>query len=86
VYVCMLHNIKALKTNITLGFTRKLCKFDVHGSVHLGNIYIYIYIYIYIRLQVQRDAHGFFLCILYYTILALHVSSAICTHHQEHKL
>jgi hypothetical protein len=27
-----------------------------------------------------------FLCILYYTILALHVSGAICTHHQEHKL
>jgi mRNA-degrading endonuclease YafQ of YafQ-DinJ toxin-antitoxin module len=27
-----------------------------------------------------------FLSILYYTILALHVSDAICTHHQEHKL
>jgi hypothetical protein len=25
-------------------------------------------------------------CILYYTIIALHVSGAICTHHQEHKL
>jgi hypothetical protein len=56
-------------------------------------IYTYIYIYIYIytsiyifdRLQVRRDAHGF-LCIFYYTILALHVSVAICTHHQEHKL
>jgi hypothetical protein len=27
-----------------------------------------------------------FLCILYFTILALHVSGAICTLHQEHKL
>jgi hypothetical protein len=30
--------------------------------------------------------HTDFLCILYYTTLALHVSGAICTHHQEHKL
>jgi hypothetical protein len=30
--------------------------------------------------------HTDFLCILYYTIFALHVSGAICTHHQEHKL
>jgi hypothetical protein len=29
--------------------------------------------------------HTDFLCILYYTILALHVSRAICTHHQEKK-
>jgi hypothetical protein len=27
-----------------------------------------------------------YLCILYYTTLALNVSGAICTHHQEHKL
>jgi hypothetical protein len=27
-----------------------------------------------------------FLCIHYFTILALHVSGAICTPHQEHKL
>jgi hypothetical protein len=27
-----------------------------------------------------------FLCILYFTILDVHVSGAICTHHQEHKL
>jgi hypothetical protein len=27
-----------------------------------------------------------FLCILYSSILALHVSGAICAHHQEHKL
>jgi hypothetical protein len=40
---------------------------------------------IYIQLQVRRDARGF-LCVLYYTILALPVSGAICTHHQEHKL
>jgi hypothetical protein len=26
------------------------------------------------------------LSILYFTILALHVSGAICTHHEEHKL
>jgi hypothetical protein len=44
-----------------------------------------LYIYIYIRLKVQLDAHGF-VCILYFTIFALHVSGAICTHHQEHKL
>jgi hypothetical protein len=52
-------------------------EFDVYGSLHLGNIYV--------RLKVQLDAHGF-VCILYFTIFALHVSSAICTHHQEHKL
>jgi uncharacterized membrane protein len=46
-----------------------------------GNIRISIYI----RLKVQRDAHGF-LCILYFVILALHVSGAICTYHQVHKL
>jgi hypothetical protein len=37
-------------------------------------------------MQVRRDAHGFFKSILYYTILALHVSGVICTHHHEHKL
>jgi hypothetical protein len=30
--------------------------------------------------------HTDFLCILYYTMLALHVSGAIYTHHQEQKL
>jgi hypothetical protein len=30
--------------------------------------------------------HADFLCILYYTTVAVHVSGAICTHHQEHKL
>jgi hypothetical protein len=45
----------------------------------------YIYIYIYIRLKVQLDEHGF-VCTLYLTIFALHVSGDICTHHQEHKL
>jgi hypothetical protein len=30
--------------------------------------------------------HLDFLCILYYTILAQHVSGAICTHHQDNKL
>jgi hypothetical protein len=52
-------------------------EFNVHGFLHLGNVYI--------RLKVQRDAHGF-VCILYFTIFALHVSGAIYTHHQEHKL
>jgi hypothetical protein len=52
-------------------------EFNVHGSVHLGNVYI--------RLNVQRDAHGF-VCVLYFSIFALHVSGAICTHQQEHKL
>jgi hypothetical protein len=44
----------------------------------------YILVICYIRLEVQRDAHEF-LCILYFTINALHVSGAICTHHQEDK-
>jgi hypothetical protein len=52
-------------------------KFDVHGSVYHGNMYI--------RLKVKRDAHGF-LCILYFTIFALHVLRTIYTHHQEHEL
>jgi uncharacterized membrane protein len=30
--------------------------------------------------------HMDFLCILYFIILAIHVSDAICTHHREHKL
>jgi hypothetical protein len=51
--------------------------FNVHGFVHLGNVYI--------RLKVQRDAHGF-VCIFYFTVFALHVSGAIYTYHQEHKL
>jgi hypothetical protein len=51
--------------------------FDVHISVHLDNVYV--------RLKVQLDAHGF-ICILYLTLVALHVSGAVCTHHQEHKL
>jgi hypothetical protein len=41
--------------------------------------------FVYIRLKVQRDAHGF-VCILYFAVFALHVSGAIYTHHQEHKL
>jgi hypothetical protein len=53
------------------------CGFDVHSSVQLGNVYV--------RLKVQLDAHGF-VCILYFALFALHVSGAVCTHHQEHKL
>jgi hypothetical protein len=34
----------------------------------------------------SEEMHTDFLCILYYTVLALHVSGVICTHHQEHKL
>jgi hypothetical protein len=66
--------------------TEKLYVFYVHDSVHLGNIYIYIYIYIYIFDCKSDEMNTDFLCILNYTVLALHVSGAICTHHQEHKL
>jgi hypothetical protein len=41
---------------------------------------------LYIRFKFQQDAHGFFIYSFYFTIHALHVSGAICTHHQEHKL
>jgi hypothetical protein len=40
--------------------------------------------YIYIDCK-SDEMHTDFLCV-YSTILALHVSGAICTHHQEHKL
>jgi hypothetical protein len=43
------------------------------------------YIIIYSIASPTRYTRNF-LCILYYTVLALHVSSAICTHNQEHKL
>jgi hypothetical protein len=42
-------------------------------------------IHVYVRLKVQLDPHGF-VCIFYFTIFAEHVSGAICTHPQEHKL
>jgi hypothetical protein len=49
--------------------------FYVHGSVHLGNVYV--------QLNVQLDV--LFGCILYSSLfLALHVSGAICTHPKEH--
>jgi hypothetical protein len=41
--------------------------------------------YVYVRLGVQLDGHGF-ICILYSSAFALHVSGAICIHPQEHKL
>jgi hypothetical protein len=53
--------------------------FDVHGSVHLGNIYIY-------SISSPTRCTWIFLFILYHTILALHVSGAIYNHNQEHKL
>jgi hypothetical protein len=34
----------------------------------------------------SNEMHTDFLCILYFTIFALHVLGAIYTHHQEHKL
>jgi hypothetical protein len=49
-----------------------LLTFDVHGSVHLGKIYV--------QLKVQLDV-----LFMYSLFLALHVSGAICTHPQEHK-
>jgi tellurite resistance protein TehA-like permease len=39
---------------------------------------------VYVRLEVQADAHCMYSLFLY--IFALHVSGAICTHPQEHKL
>jgi hypothetical protein len=51
--------------------------FNVDGSVHIGNVYI--------RFIVQRDASGF-VCIRYFTVFTLHVSDAVYTHYQEHKL
>jgi hypothetical protein len=38
--------------------------FDVHGSVHLGNVHV--------RLRVQLDTHGF-ICILYSSIFLLYM-------------
>jgi hypothetical protein len=52
-------------------------EFNVHGSVHLGNVSV--------RLKVQLDVPGS-VCMYYFIVFVLHVSSAICTHHQEHKL
>jgi hypothetical protein len=50
--------------------------FDVHGSVHLGHLYV--------QLKVQLDVHVY-ICILCSSLfLYVHVSSAICTHPQEH--
>jgi hypothetical protein len=43
-------------------------------------------IYIYIFDCKSNEMHINFLCILYYTTLALRVSGASCTHHQEYKL
>jgi hypothetical protein len=40
----------------------------------------------YIFYCTSDEMHTDFLCILYDTKLALHVSGAICTHYQEHKL
>jgi hypothetical protein len=41
---------------------------------------------VYVQLKIQLDVHVF-ICILYSSLfLALHVSGAICTHPQEHKL
>jgi hypothetical protein len=57
---------------------KQVTKFDVHGSVYLGNIYIFDW--------KSKEMHMDILCILYFAIISLHVSGAVCTHHQEHKL
>jgi hypothetical protein len=43
------------------------------------------HMYMYVRLKVKLDVHGFMYSLFLYTF-ALHVSGAICTHPQEHKL
>jgi hypothetical protein len=44
------------------------------------------FIIVYVQLKAQLDMSAF-ICILYSSLfLALHVSGAICTHPQEHKL
>jgi hypothetical protein len=55
-------------------------KLDVRGSVHHGSVHI--------QLKVQLCVHVFtYIFILYFClVLALHVSGAICTHPQDHKL
>jgi hypothetical protein len=80
-YMQQLHTVEAMSMHLCarlylITLYTHLCAFNVHGSVHLGNVYI--------QLKVQ-DAHGF-VFILYFTTFALHVSGAIYTHHQEHKL
>jgi hypothetical protein len=52
--------------------------FDLHGSVHLGNMCIFD--------CKSDDMHTDLLCIIYYTVLAVRVLGAICIHNQEHKL
>jgi hypothetical protein len=61
------HRAKSHVPNIT-------AEFDVHGSVHLGNIYV--------KFKDQLDV--LFMYSLFFLFLALHVSGAICTHPQEH--
>jgi hypothetical protein len=55
-----------------------LCKFDVHDSVHLGNVYV--------RLKSPTRCTWIYMYSLFLYMFALHVSGAICTHPQEHKL
>jgi hypothetical protein len=53
-------------------------EFEVHGSVHLGNVYV--------QMKVQLDVHGF-ISILYSSLFfSLRVSCAICTHPQQLEL
>jgi hypothetical protein len=48
-------------------------------------LFLYISTYIWLK---SNEMQAGILCILYFTVLvlALHVSGAICTHHQKHKL
>jgi hypothetical protein len=41
-----------------------LNEFDVHGSVHIGNVYV--------RLKVHLDVHGY-ICIIYSSIFLLYM-------------
>jgi hypothetical protein len=54
---------------------------------HQGLMFMFPYIFIiYIFDWKSNEMHMDCLCILYYTILALYVSGAICCHNQELKL
>jgi hypothetical protein len=75
----------------------QICLFRIYSYnisisiIRLGkNINIMKHLYIrnlYVQLKVQQLAVHVFICILYSSLfLALHVSGAICTHPQEHKL
>jgi hypothetical protein len=63
----------------------QLCRSELTLRGKVSAELLVSYVYVYIRSK-SNEMHMEFLCILYFTILALHVSGANCTHHQEHKL